>query len=97
MVLVEDGDAYTFGNNTHGQLGNGGISSRDFPLRVHFHQNPRDPLAAVNPDPQGAASVSDSRKVCITQITAGKSFSAFLDSTGQVFVCGLPKVILRYF
>ena len=68
VVLVENGEVFSFGNNTHGQLGNGGVSSRDYPVKVPFCNAQRDPssIAALsdrNGESSGAArdpTVSDS-------------------------------------
>ncbi|NLG32381.1 MAG: hypothetical protein GX550_02575 [Syntrophomonadaceae bacterium] len=34
MVLLENGDVYTFGNNWHGQLGLGHTEDKSFPIKI---------------------------------------------------------------
>ncbi|CAG0913072.1 unnamed protein product [Notodromas monacha] len=87
VVLVEDGDVFAFGNNSHGELGNGGISSRNMPLKVPFGLCSRESTS----DATKTCSATKPKSAFIVQVAAGKSFSAFLEANGQVYVCGLPK------
>jgi len=72
LVLLENGDLYTFGGNSYGQLGHGDTEDRSFPTRVDALSG----VAAIVDSTYGAHS--------LVQLENGELYSFGAGSNGQL-------------
>lgn len=91
VILMENGDVYTFGYGQHGQLGHGDVNSRyqiKWKLWFLFWYCYWDCLAKYYFYFRGSPTLVQGLPAPCTQVTAGSNHTALLLADGQVFTFG---------
>ncbi|KAG8222420.1 hypothetical protein J437_LFUL008417, partial [Ladona fulva] len=80
VLLLASGAVYTFGSNSHGQLGVGDLAPRGGPNLVRLPPHP--------PPVSGVSSSQECSSRIAVQIAAGSNHTAILTAEGEVFTFG---------